>query len=228
MGVQLFTNNANSTLAAGIGTGATALTLTTGDGALFPNPSGGDYFLATLCKVLGGVEVSIEVVKVTARATDVLTIVRAQEGTTGTAYASGDRLSLRLTAAFATRTVTADDAQAITGQKTMTTPILVGTQETKVAMAANNIDLATGSAFSKTISGAATLTVSNVPASGKTGSFTLNLTNGGSAVITWWSGVKWDSGTAPTLTTSGRDRLEFFTEDGGTTWDGFLCGKGMA
>lgn len=101
-------------------------------------------------------------------------------------------------------------------------------QETKVAMAANNIDLSAGNVFSKTISGATTLTVSNVPASGIAAAFQLNLTNGGSATITWWSGVKWAGGAAPTLTAAGRDRLGFVTEDGGTTWDGFVLGKALA
>lgn len=107
------------------------------------------------------------------------------------------------------------------------TQTFVGIKETKVAMAANNIDLATGTVFSKTISGATTLTVSNVPATGLVGAFILNLTNGGSAAITWFSGVKWVSGTAPTLTSSGRDRVGFITEDGGTTWDGFVMGKDL-
>jgi len=101
-------------------------------------------------------------------------------------------------------------------------------QETKVAMAANNIDLSAGNVFSKTISGATTLMVSNIPAAGTVGAFQLNLTNGGSATLTWWSGIKWAAGISPTLTAAGRDRLAFITEDGGTTWDGFVIGKGMA
>jgi hypothetical protein len=108
---------------------------------------------------------------------------------------------------------------------TLTTPVLTGTKETKVAMAANAVDLATGNCFSKTISGATTLTVSNVPAAGSIISFILDLTNGGSAVITWWTGVKWASGTAPTLTSAGRDLLGFFTHDGGTTWNGLVLAK---
>lgn len=100
-----------------------------------------------------------------------------------------------------------------------------GFKEAQVAMGANNIDLATGNFFSKTISGATTLTVSNVPASGTAASIVLNLTNGGSGSITWWSGMKWVGGTAPTLTTSGRDVLGFFTYDGGTTWTGLVLGK---
>lgn len=107
----------------------------------------------------------------------------------------------------------------------ITTPVITGTRETKVAMAANDIDLSTANYFTKTISGATTLTVSNVPASGTTASFILDLTNGGSATITWWSGVKWAGGTAPTLTASGRDVLGFFTHDAGTTWTGLVLGK---
>lgn len=109
--------------------------------------------------------------------------------------------------------------------KTLTAPVITGLKETKVAMAANDVDLAAGNYFSKTISGAATLTVSNVPATGTVASFILDMTNGGSATITWWSGMKWAGGTAPTLTTSGRDLLGFFTHDGGTTWNGLVLAK---
>ena len=97
--------------------------------------------------------------------------------------------------------------------------------ETRVAMAANNIDLSAGGYFTKTISAATTLTVSNVPSSGTGVSFILDLTNGGSSAITWWSGVKWAGGTSPTLTASGRDVLGFFTHDGGVTWTGLVLGK---
>lgn len=112
------------------------------------------------------------------------------------------------------------DTQTLTN-KSITTVSLNGV---KVAMAANDINLSTSNYFTKTISGATTLTVSNVPATGTLCSFLLDLTNGGSAAITWW-GVKWIGGTAPTLTTAGRDTLGFFTHDGGTTWSGFVIGK---
>lgn len=99
------------------------------------------------------------------------------------------------------------------------TGAITAIRETKVAMAANNIDLATGNLFTKTITGATTLTISNALATGNVNSFVLELTNGGSAVITWFSGVKWAGGTAPTLTTSGKDILGFYSHDGGTTWN---------
>jgi hypothetical protein len=99
-----------------------------------------------------------------------------------------------------------------------------GLQEKYNAIAASAIDMNLGNYFSKTISGATTFSVSNVPTTGTAVSFILDLTNAGSSV-TWWSGVKWAGGTAPTLTTSGRDSLGFYTWDGGTTWTGLVLGK---
>lgn len=91
----LFTNNATTALAASITSGATSLTVTTGTGALFPNPTSPDYFLVTLQGIAG---TPIEIVKCTARSTDTLTIVRAQEGTTASAFTGGDKVELRVTA----------------------------------------------------------------------------------------------------------------------------------
>jgi len=100
--------------------------------------------------------------------------------------------------------------------------------ETKTALSSGAIDLSTGNYFTYTVTGSTTFTVSNGASSGTVNSFILDLTNGGSATITWISGTKWAGGTAPTLTSSGRDVLGFFTEDGGTTWNGFVLGKAMA
>lgn len=89
----LFENNAVSTLAAGIGTGDTSLSVQGGDGTLFPSPSGGDSFRATLVDSSN----NIEIVDVTARVGDAMTITRAQEGTSAKAYLAGDAFELRLT-----------------------------------------------------------------------------------------------------------------------------------
>ena len=99
------------------------------------------------------------------------------------------------------------------------TGAITAIRETKVAMAANNIDLATGNLFTKTITAATTLTISNALATGNVNSFVLELTDGGSTVITWFSGVKWAGGIAPTLTASGKDILGFYSHDGGATWN---------
>lgn len=85
-----------------------------------------------------------------------------------------------------------------------------------VAVAALNIDCSLGNVFTKTINGASTFTVSNVPAS-RSYAFTLELTHT-SGAITWFSGVVWPGGTAPTLTTGKVHLFMFFTDDGGTTW----------
>jgi hypothetical protein len=92
-------------------------------------------------------------------------------------------------------------------------------------IAASNIDLSLGNYYSRTISGATTLTVSNTPAAPFVASFILELTNGGIGAITWWAGVRWAGGTAPTLTAAGLDLLGFYTRDGGTTWRGMLLSK---
>ena len=82
------------------------------------------------------------------------------------------------------------------------------------------IDWSAGSYATATITGALTFTFSNPAASGKACVAYLQLTNGGSATITWPVSVTWSGGTAPTLRASGVDLLRFYTQDGGTTWFG--------
>jgi hypothetical protein len=94
-GLNLFTNNAATTLASSILVGATSLTVTAGQGALFPTLAGSAYFYCTLSNTAG---TTIEIVKVTARSTDTFTIVRAQDNTTASAFSAGDKVELRLTA----------------------------------------------------------------------------------------------------------------------------------
>lgn len=89
-----FANNAFGTLNAGINNSATSITLSSGQGARFPSLSSGEYFYATLIDTSN----NLEVVKCTARSTDVLTVTRAQESTTAQAFAIGDRVELRITA----------------------------------------------------------------------------------------------------------------------------------
>jgi hypothetical protein len=66
-----------------------------------------------------------------------------------------------------------------------------------------------------------TLTISNPPATGNAGSFTLIFdANGTGYTITWPAAVKWPGGTAPTITTtaSRSDLFVFYTNNAGTTW----------
>lgn len=91
-----------------------------------------------------------------------------------------------------------------------------------------DINLALGNVVTATVDTSAnTFTFSNPPASGKCGSFTIILTNGGSQTVNWPGAVDWAGGAAPTLTTSGRDVLTFTTVDGGTIWYGFAAGLDM-
>ncbi|NMF98382.1 hypothetical protein GPA27_13405 [Aromatoleum toluolicum] len=111
MGNRLFTNNARSTLASGISDVATTLSVATGEGALFASPSGGDWQDITLDD-----GVNIEIVHLTARSGDTLTVTRAQEGTTGVAFSTGAKVEARFTAGAAS------DLQPKAGQ-----PYVMGT-----------------------------------------------------------------------------------------------------
>lgn len=86
--VILFANNAQCQLGAPLTSIATTATLASGQGALFPSPTGGQYFTATLVDAATGL--NREIVHVTARSGDTVTIVRAQEGTIAQAYNAGD------------------------------------------------------------------------------------------------------------------------------------------
>ncbi len=87
-----------------------------------------------------------------------------------------------------------------------------------------DIDLTLGNVVTATVDTSAnTFTFSNPTASGDACSFTLILTNGGSQTVNWPASVDWAGGTAPTLTSSGRDVLTFITTDGGTIWDGMAA-----
>ena len=93
----LAANNAQSVLAAGISASATTMTLNTGTGALFPAPvSGTSFFKLTLIDAATG-QIS-EIVHVTARTGDTLTIVRAQEGTLARAWSVNDIAANMMTA----------------------------------------------------------------------------------------------------------------------------------
>jgi hypothetical protein len=115
---QIWTNNAATTLASAVTTNSqTSLTLASGKGALFPNPSSPDYFMVTLDD-----GTNVEIVKCTARSTDTLTVVRAQEGTTAqTSFAIGTKAELRVTAAgIASRLARQPNVQAVTSSATVT------------------------------------------------------------------------------------------------------------
>lgn len=94
MGLKV-ANNAVTTLAGPVDLTQTEITAAAGEGALFPALASGDWFPLVLIKQDG----TREITRCTARAGDVFTVVRAQEGTGAQTFSVGDRLELRLTAA---------------------------------------------------------------------------------------------------------------------------------
>jgi hypothetical protein len=95
-GIQTFANNAVTTLASNASSGTT--TLTVSSSAAFPSLSGGNWFIATLEHIVSGIVTVNEIVKVTAVSGTSWTVVRAQEGTSGVAWLSGDTVALLPTA----------------------------------------------------------------------------------------------------------------------------------
>lgn len=91
-----YTNRATTLLAANITSGATSLSVTAATGSKFPALSlAGDWFPVVVVDAAG----NIEIMRATARAGDVITVTRAQEGTAARAFNAGARVDCRLTAA---------------------------------------------------------------------------------------------------------------------------------
>lgn len=312
---QKFKNNTFGLLANTITGAATNITLATGHGARFPTLAAGEYFKATLVQINISTlaETAWEIVKITARSGDVLTVERAQEGTLALAWEANTRIEMRVTAetlvmlsnagasaaisAQASATAAAGSANtastkageaatsatnAATSATTATTKAgeaatsasnaatsasnaagsattattkageastsatnaagSANTASTKAGEAATSaavaaappaVGLGTGSAincalgevFYKTITANTTFSRTNVKPSGQVTNIILELTNGGNYTISWWSGIKWQQGAAPALTSGGTDILGFYSYDGGTTWRGVLLSR---
>lgn len=115
---ELWTNNAESTLSGAITDVATSLAVQVGHGARFPSPSNGDYFYLTI---------ESEILKCTARSTDSLTVVRAQQGTSGAAHADAVAVKLLWTADSPT-TLQRQTVAVEPGARFLKAPLDIGTQ----------------------------------------------------------------------------------------------------
>lgn len=145
--LQKFTNNATTTVPATISNVATSVIVNTGTGALFPALSGSLFFVATIVNTVVGDPGygQLEIVKVTARSSDTMTIQRAQEGTTAKSFPAGCVFELRPTAqAFDniyTEVLELESTKATIASPTFTgdpkapTPIL-GDNDTSIATSA--------------------------------------------------------------------------------------------
>lgn len=87
-------NNTFSTLRTSIDDTTTTVVVASGHGARFPSLGVGEYFYATIEDADG----NYEIVQVTARSTDTLTVVRASEGTTARTFVAGSAIEMRVTA----------------------------------------------------------------------------------------------------------------------------------
>lgn len=89
-----------------------------------------------------------------------------------------------------------------------------------------SLDLAVANYFTMTLTGATTLTFTNVPTGTFATAMILRIVNGG-ALVTWPASVDWPSATTPTLTAAGTDLVALITDDNGTTWRGMVVGRDL-
>lgn len=140
---QRFTNNAISSLAKAVSTSERVVTLANGEGAKFPTLANGDDFLLTVFQRTAGAEANHEIMRCTARAGDVLTVERGQEGTEPHEYKIGDPAELRLTAGA----VLPVRAGALTGPLNEAPPVtMVCAASMAIGAAGSNTITVTGSA----------------------------------------------------------------------------------
>lgn len=93
-----------------------------------------------------------------------------------------------------------------------------------------SIDCSVGNVFNLTMSAnISTLTLSNIPLTGRVYSMTLfiNQDATGSRTISWPVSVKWPNSTVPVLTTTANktDIITLITHNGGSTWYGVEAGQ---
>lgn len=99
------TNNGTSKLAGSIIASDSQLSVEAGTGSRFPSLGEGDWFPLVAVDSSG----NREIMKVTARHGDLLTVSRGQEGTAARSFSAGDRVDLRLTAAAISQFVDVDE-----------------------------------------------------------------------------------------------------------------------
>lgn len=170
-----FSNNASATLASSITNVATSIAVTPGQGALFPSLAAGEFFFGTLVDSSN----NLEIVRVTARSTDTLTVTRAQNGTTARAYAAGDRIELRVVAACFDTFAQTDQAQTFSAVQTFNQTI-VGSINGNAATVTNGV-YTTGD---QTIAGIKKFTSSMVIGGTGTADATLDIETTGANTIT--------------------------------------------
>lgn len=159
----LFSDKASTTMSGTLASGLGTLNVAPGGGAKFPAPTGGDFFYATMYqKDVGGAEINVEVVKISAKASaDSFTIAQrdvtnitgygggyAYPGTAGTVY-----VELRWLEKAAAAMMQADDLSAGNIANTPTG----GIAATTVQAALNELDAEKASLASPAFTGTPTV-----------------------------------------------------------------------
>lgn len=227
MGTVQVANNAYSTLAGGINAVVTTLSVAAGHGARFPavTTASGNYFYLTIINSSN----TKEIVKVTNVSTDTFTMTRAQDGTTGTVFSSGDRVELRVTAGLLSELptraiVAADITDGVLTYAKMASASIASASEIWANTASNLIDTAglwaagaeitlsdaatitmdfgTGINFSVTLGGNRTLGVPSNAKPGQSGRIRVLQDGTGSRTLAYHANYDFASGTAPVLTTT--------------------------
>ena len=109
MAVLLAANNAATTLAQSINSVTTTITLATGTGGSFPQPTGEQAFKLSLTDA--NTRLQHEITLCTARSGDVCTVIRGQEGTTAQGWSAGDIVANLPTAGTMENAVQQDQLQ---------------------------------------------------------------------------------------------------------------------
>ena len=189
MANMLFANNANTTLASSLTNSATTMSVVSA--SAFPTPTGSQYFYCTLADA--ATQTTIEIVKVTAVSGTTFTIVRGQDGTSGTAFASGAIVSLRLVRASLNDFPKLDEDNTFTGANAYGTPASIvltnasGTASININGTVGATTPTTGAfttiTASSTIKGATTISVGNATPSASGAGITFPATQSASTDV---------------------------------------------
>jgi hypothetical protein len=168
-----FTNFALSQTATALSSSDTSILVEAGHGARYPALTGSDFFYVTL----ENAALVREIVKVTARLADTLTVVRGQDGTTAVAWDAGTPVALRLNAAaleYAMETSRLNAVSAAASAATATTQAAnaatsATTATTKAGEASTSAtDAATSAATATTKAGEASTSATDAATSAAT------------------------------------------------------------
>lgn len=214
-----FANNAVSALAASVSSGATSFVVTTSFGALFPTIGAGEEFYVRI-----GTDTNNEVVRVSARSGDTFTC-----DATSQSWDNGTAVALTVTNEALEKMAQLDGGGTTFEDHTLKNIAEVKTAPT-ISSGTLTLSLSASNVFEVTLDAdITTLTISNVPASGKLGFFTLFMKQDatGGRSVTWPASVQWNAAIAPTISTDANavDIFTFMTMDGGTTWYAMTGGQ---